>query len=850
MESLTNNFPLWTKEKSEIFKLLQTSEEGLSEKEAKRRLKVYGLNELAVRRRFDLFFEFISTFLNPLILLLIFAGLVSAFLGEATNFVIILAIIFISGVLNFYQHYQAQNEADKLKQKVLLTTAVLRGNNQKEVPFSHIAIGDIVLLSVGDIVPADCRIIHAKDFSIDESTLTGESYPEEKSAERIGEEHLELTKRKNIAFMGTHVISGEGRAVVFATGKQAEFGQLSKEIQTAKPETSFDKGLNEFGFLLMRGVLLLTLFVFLANAALKHDILNSFLFALALAVGLTPELLPVILTINLAKGAAKMAKKEVIVKYLPAIQNLGGMDILCTDKTGTLTEDKITVRSFEDINGRENQEVLQYGLLNSHFQAGFRNPLDHALLKNRGKTVFGDFEKVDEIPFDFERKRLSVVLKNKQNGRLFLVTKGSLPRTIPTMDRYREGERVEKISKDFLEKVQKKYEQFSLSGFRVVIVGIKEIEKKDSYEVEDEKDLVFLGFLTFFDPPQKGVLKTVNQLNHLGISLKILTGDNELVTKRLCEEIKLEVKGIMTGTEVDSLHPTDLKERALETTIFARLTPEQKSKIIQALKETGHTVGYLGDGINDAPPLKSSDVGISVHNGSDVARDVSDIILMKKSLSVLQEGVIEGRKTYANILKYLMMVTSSNFGNMLTVAAASLFLPFLPMLPIQILLANLLYDISQLAIPTDNVDLEAVQTPRKWDKSFIKKFILIFGPINSLMDFSTFFILLYLLHASVNLFQTGLFLENLATQILIIFSIRTHFVPFYKSRPSKIFSLSIFSIVAIGMILPNLSFFSSYFSFAKLPSSFFLFLILIILLYFLVVEKTKSWFYGRNKLLS
>jgi len=836
----------WASDKTHVLELLKVSpESGLSSSEAKRRTKLYGLNKLAEKQRFHLFFDFIEGFLNPFIILLIAASLISALLGQITDFLIILTIILTSGLLSFYQHYKAENEVEKLKQKILLTADVIRDGVRKEIPFSAVTIGDILLLKVGDVIPADARLLKAKDLSVNEAVLSGESLPVEKQASVVVLKDTELSERKNMVFMGTHIEAGEGQAVVVAVGKDTSFGRLSKEIQTKKPNTSFDQGLNNFGFLLMRAVILLTLFVFLVNTVLKHDVLNSFIFALALAVGLTPELLPIILTINLSRGALRMGKKDVIVKYLPAIQNFGSMDILCTDKTGTLTENQIALNSFEDVRGNESRETLLYGIANSYFQSGYKNPLETTLLGYQHEFELDGFRKLSEIPFDFERKRLSVVLKDKK-GKIILVTKGSPHKIFPLISHYRENGVVKTISQDLVKLIEKRCEELSGKGLLVLAVCKKEIEKKISYSTRDEKDLTFLGFLTFSDPPKQGVLDTIAHLRKLGVNLKVLTGDNEIVTKKVCEEVNLDIEGIMLGHEIEKMSADELRQKVTQNTVFARLTPEQKSRIIFALKENGHTVGYLGDGINDAPPLKSADVGISVHNGSEIARDVADIILMKKSLSVLRDGVIEGRKTYANILKYIMMGTSSNFGNMISVAISSMFLPFLPMLPTQILLNNLLYDTSQLSLPQDNVDVELLKKPKNWDVSFIKNFMIIFGLLSSIFDFFTFGVLLYFFHASSSLFQTGWFVESLTTQSLIILSLRTSHVPFFTSKPSKLLITSIILAPLVGIILPNMPF-GSIFGFVRLPFIFYLVMVCFVVSYFVIIERAKSWFYRRIK---
>lgn len=821
--------------------LLQTSpKHGLSEKEATKRLNVYGKNILAQRSRYTFLLQFLSTFFSPLILLLLGASVISAIAGESKDFFIILSIVIVSGSVTFYQHFKAEYEAEKLKQKVLLNATVLRDGVKKEIQFSHICIGDIILLTVGDIIPADAKILQGKDVSVDESTLTGEAFPAEK--EQCDNEKTPCTEKQHHLLMGTHIITGEATALVTAIGRNCEFGKLSKEILVTKPVTSFDKDINEFVLLTIRFVLLLTVSVFIINAVIHHEFLQSFLFALALAVGLAPELMPVILTINLSQGAIRMEKKEVIVKYLPSIQNLGSMNILCTDKTGTLTENKITLQDYIDATGKQNKEVLFFGVMTSFFQSGFRNPLDESLLKHSQGIDFTKYKKIDELPFDFNRKSLSVVVEENETKKRFLITKGAPHDLFPLLTKEKKETHSVSLREELKKSLVKQYETLSLNGLRVITVAIREISSKQTYTLTDEVDLEFVGFITFLDPIKKTVIETIKNLSAEGITIKILTGDNELVTKRICTDAGLPITQILTGDKIDMVTDHELSELVQTTHAFARLTPDQKAKIINMLKINGNVVGYLGDGINDAPPLKMADVGISVNNGSDIAKDVADIVLMKKSLAVLQEGVILGRKTHVNILKYILMEISSNFGNMLTVAGASFFLPFLPMLPVQILLNNFLYDISQISICVDNVDNEQITQPGKWNKDFIKKFTLVFGPISSLFDFLTFFILLNILHSSPGIFQTGWFLESLVTQTIVIFAIRTKKIPFFRSKPSFYLLLSSFLVIVAGFLIIHTSV-STYFSFVRLPVIFYPLLGLIIFLYFSLVETTKIYFY-------
>jgi len=686
-------------------------------------------------------------------------------------------------------------------------------------------------LSAGDLVPADCRLVETNELSVDESSLTGESYPVEKQVKTSGE-----SSHTASVFAGTHIVSGQAKAIVMAIGKNTQIGKLSEKIIQEKPITEFDRELNSFSMLIIRLILVLALFVFGVNAFFHHNILSSFLFAVALAVGLTPELMPVIISVSLSRGAIKMEEKEVIVKFLPGIQNLGSMDILCMDKTGTITENNITLSSYEDAKGKKNDSILLLAKLNSHFQSGFKNPLDHAVLSYLSPLETKGYTKIDEIPFDFERKKLSIVLKDTKNS-YTLITKGAPQKILEDL----------KISSHELTLLKKRVEDLARDGYRVIAIGHKTIEKKVTYSSADEKGITFSGFLIFSDPVKKTVAETLKKLLSLGIESKILTGDNALVAEKSCKDAGIPTTTILTGEEVEKLSDKQLQEKVENVTIFAQLDPEQKARVIVALKNLNHVVGFLGDGINDAPPLKAADIGISVHNGSDIAKDVADIILMRKSLSVLVAGVLEGRKTYANTFKYIMMSLSSNFGNMMSVAIASVFLPFLPLLPVQILLVNFFYDTSQIAVPSDNVDESAVRKPKEWSIGFLKRFTFVFGPLSSLFDLITFSVLLFFLHASIPAFRTGWFVESFITQTLIIFAIRTHFVPFFKSKPNKILIASALITIGAGALIVFLPF-GKYFAFTTLPAIFWVILIVEVIFYFTCVELTKLFFYKKYSL--
>lgn len=812
---------------------------GLNEKEVVRRIKKYGKNTLAEKSHFLIIKEFLSSFFSPLTLLLLGASIVSAFLGDIVDCIIIFAIILLSGGIGFIQHFRADNAAKRLKHKVALTATVVRDGEEKEIPFSHITIGDIILLSVGDLIPADIKLLEVKELTIDESTLTGESFPVEKKSATLSD--LEI--KQTTAFAGTHVITGEAKGVVVAIGKNSQLGKLSVNVVDQKPITAFDKDIQKFSTILIRLILVLAGFIFLVNAIFHHNIFSSFLFAVALTVGLTPELMPVIIVVSLARGALKMEEKEVIVKFLPSIQNLGGMDILCMDKTGTITENNILLSSFENILGKKDENVLRLAKLNSFFQSGFKNPLDKALLAHSLAFEEKDYKKVDEIPFNFERKKLSVILKNNAHD-LICITKGSPLHVLQNVDSYQVDKKTTKLTTSVLTNLTKKAEEFANNGYRVIAVAQKPIGKKSSYSEKDEVNLTFIGFLVFTDPVKKTVAQTLKTLFSLGVTAKIITGDNTVVTKKICNDAGIPTEYILEGASVAKLSDIQLGEKIEQTTVFSDLTPDQKARIIQLLRHRNHIVGYLGDGINDAPPLKAADIGISVNNGSDIAKDVADVILMRKSLAVLADGIVEGRKTYVNTFKYIMMSLSSNFGNMASVAIASLFLPFLPLLPTQILLINFAYDTSQIAIAADNVDEKLLTKPRKWDMHFLKQFTFTFGPLSSLFDLITFTILLYFLHASIAMFRTGWFIESFVTQTIIILAIRTYLVPFIKSRPSKLLLISTTLTLIAGAIIVFSSI-GKYFKFVAVPSIFWIILIAEIFFYFTFVEITKIFFYRK-----
>ncbi len=815
-----------TEKQIERIKTLTSSVHGLTTIEAKKRIEQHGLNIIAESKKQSIFLSFLSRFKNPLVIILLFASFISASTGAFIDFAIILSIILFSVIIDFIQEYQSEKAADKLKQKAATHVWVLRDGKKEEITASHVTIGDIVMLSSGDVVPADIEIISSRDFHVDESTLTGESFPVEKFD---GSEIL----------MGSTVLNGEASGVVVRIGVSTEFGKIAHTLTLKRPETDFEKGIRQFGMLVMQLTLTLVIFIFFANLIQRHDLFNSFLFAIALAVGLTPELLPMIVTVNLSKGALRMSKKGVIVKHLPAIQNFGSMNILCTDKTGTITENSIKLERYENIHGEDDKKVLKYAYLNSAFQSNLKSPLDEAILAHtEAKTT--EFKKMDEIPFDFIRKRLSVVVKNDEH---ILICKGAPENIWPVAGHYDDNGTVKKMTHESLKKFSKRFDELSAEGFRVLSIAYKVLESSDKvFNKDDETDLVFLGYTAFLDPPKHAVKDVLISLHESGVGLKILTGDNELVTKKVCDELSIPVKGIVLGKDLIHKSERALKRIALNNTIFARLTPDQKEKIILALKKANNVVGYLGDGVNDAPSLRAADIGISVDNAVDVAKESADIILITKSLKVLHDGIMEGRVTFANTMKYIFMGMGSNFGNMVSVSIASLVLPFLPLLPIQILLNNLMYDVSQLTLPTDNVDLQDISTPQRWDIGFIKKFIFTFGPISSLFDFATFYVLLFVLHYSIPAFRTGWFVESLVTQSIVILAVRTKKVPFFMSIPSRYVIASAMGAALVSILIAQTSI-GSLFQFIPLTLPYWTFLIAIVICYIGIVEIIKKKFY-------
>jgi len=829
-----------------LLEKLKTSKKGLTEEEAKKRLQEYGYNEPAKKKKRTIIFQILSKFINPLIIVLIIIAVFSLLFGEKISAFLVILMAALSVFLSFIQEYRAGKEAEKLSEMVRATAAVYRNGASKEIKIREIVPGDIVDLFAGDMIPADLRIISCKDLFINQASLTGESFPVEKTAEAIHPKSSLASELNNIAFMGSSVVNGTALAVAIKTGLATQFGALSRKLVSMAVETSFDKGMRKFTWLMIRFMLILVVVIFAINALLKGNFIEALLFSLAVAVGLTPEMLPMLVAINLSKGAIAMSKKQVIVKRLNSIQNFGAMDVLCTDKTGTLTLDKIVLEQYCNVVRKKDEDVLSFAYINSFYQTGLKNILDRAILKYE-KLLVTQYKKVDEVPFDFSRKIMSVVIEI--DGKHRIISKGAPEEIFKRCSRYELDGEILDMEELILTDLREEYNNLSSEGFRVLAIAYKDMEEnKAVYSKNDEQGLILKGYTAFLDPPKPTVKKTIESLKKLGIDFKVLTGDNELVTKKICSEVGLDIQGLIMGEQVEKTGDNELKGLVKTANIFARLSPLQKERIIRALHENGHIVGYLGDGINDAPALKTSDVGISVNNAVDIARESADIILLKKSLLVLKDGVTEGRKTFGNIVKYIKMGSSSNFGNMFSMTGASLFLPFLPMLPIQILLNNFLYDLSQVAIPSDEVDKEYVLKSRPWNVRYIKRFMIFFGPISSIFDFVTFGVLLFIFHASRPLFNTGWFLESLCTQTLVIHIIRTDKIPFIESKPSQFLIFTSIYIVTIGLIIPFTPL-AKYFGFIQPPPLYFIALFGITAVYLLTVQLLKSWFirkYGHD----
>lgn len=821
---------------SKLLEDLQSSSDGLTSKQANERLEKFGPNVLKKQKQSDAFSLFLSQFKSPIIIILLFAAALSLFLQDSTDAIIIFVIIFVSSMLGFFQEYRASSAIKKLLAMVRIKSTVIRDGSSKEIPSEEIVPGDIVMLSAGNKIPADCIIIDSKDLFVNEAVLTGETFPVEKNADSVTEE-LSTGKKTNMLFMGTNVISGNAKVVVFKTGFHTEFGKISERLRLRVPETEFEHGVRRFGYFLTQVTLILVIAIFAINVYLARPVLDSFLFSLALAVGLTPQLLPAIISINLSHGARRMASHKVIVKRLVSIENFGSMNILCSDKTGTLTEGIVNIKSYLDVDGNDNEKILLYAYLNAIYETGFTNPIDDAIRSYKILDV-SDFKKLDEIPYDFSRKRLTVLVS--KDNKQFAITKGALSNVLSVCT-YAEIQsqkiEIEKVKVQILQK----FTELSQQGFRVLGIAYKNLETME-LKKEEESDMTFLGFIVLYDPPKPGIINTINQLRNLGISLKIITGDNKLVATNVAYQIGVTDPKILTGQEIREMTDEAFYHQVNNIQIFSEVEPNQKERIITALKKTGNVVGFIGDGINDATALHAADVGISVDTAVDVAKEASDIVLLEKNLDVLVQGVEEGRRTFANTLKYVFMATSANFGNMFSMAGASTFLTFLPGLPKQILLTNLITDFPEMTMSTDNVDKEMVIAPHKFDLKFIRKFMIVFGLINSGADFATFGMLLAS-GVTVDQFRTGWFIENVISAALVVLVIRTR-RPMIRGNPSKYLVLAILASICVVIAIP-FTIIGKEFGFVPLPATILGAILVIVLSYIIVVEVVKKIFYKK-----
>ena len=853
----------------EALRTLGVTEQGLSEEAVERAREEFGPNLLSHRRDKGVIAEILDRCRNPLVIQLLIICAVSLAMADVRSATVVGAMVFLSVILAYVQEHRSSKAVEQLQAMVQTDCTVLRDGKELDIPIADVVPGDIVVLNAGAIIPADLRLISAKDFFVSQSSLTGESMPVEKSAETSSVAGRGIIELQNACFQGSNVLSGTARGVVVNTGIRTHFGSIAEKLAGQRVQTSFDKGIAGFTWLMIRFMVVMVSVVFLIVGTTKHNWGEALLFALSVAVGLTPEMLPMIVTVNLSKGAMAMSRKKVIVKRLNSIQNFGAIDILCTDKTGTLTQDRVILEKHVDVANRDSQDVLRYAYMNSYYQTGLRNLLDRSVLSHSDLDVERNCRKVDEIPFDFQRKRMSVVVDYE--GDHVLICKGAVEDIYKVCTHYQVDDEIHLMIDLIKDDLLEEYEELSRDGYRVLGIAYREFpQSKTVFSVADENDLVLLGYIAFLDPPKGSAAKAIAQLKDVGVSTKILTGDNALVTRKICKDVDLDAGEIITGDRLIGLSEEALGELAEKTTVFARLSPSQKESVILALQKRGHVIGYLGDGINDAPAMRVADVGISVDSAVDVAKESADIILLEKSLLVLEDGILEGRKVFGNIIKYIRMGASSNFGNMFSVVGGSYFLPFLPMASIQILVNNLLYDASQVGIPSDNVDEEYLKTPRKWDIDNIRRFMMIIGPMSSIFDYATFFLMLYFfgchnLHlaapaelvarfANPNaapdqtyaaaLFQTGWFVESILTQTLIVHIIRTRRIPFIQSIASPFLLVTTLLVMALGAFLPY-SPAAAYFGFVPLPAVYWLWIAGFLLCYSVLTHSVKVWFHRK-----
>jgi len=861
MPSSPTNTALYTISEAELFNQLSSSSSGLTSEQASDILKKVGANTVAAGKKKSIFQDILERCKNPLVIQLLIIATLCYVTGDLPSTFVVSGMVLLSVILSYVQERRSSHAVEKLQKMVKTNAIVVRNGKETEIPLDEVVPGDIVILAAGSIIPADLRILTAKDFFVTQSALTGESMPVEKSADSAQPANRVSFECTNAVFMGSNVLSGSARAIVLATGSNTYFGSLAEKLLSKRESTSFDKGVQSFTWLMIRFMVVMVSFVFLIIGLKEHGEhhwLEALMFALSVAVGLTPEMLPMIMTVCLSKGALMMSRKKVIVKHLHAIQNFGAMDILCTDKTGTLTQDHVVLERYVDVTNRISEDVLRYAYMNSFYQTGLRNLLDRAILSHSDLDVERNCRKVDEIPFDFKRRRMSVVIDYED--RHVLICKGAVEEIINACENYQVDEDINPLIQLIRDDILDEYRSLSAQGYRVLAIAYREFDRsKQSFSVQDESELILLGYVAFFDPPKETSARAIEALQKAGVSVKILTGDNELVTRKVCEDVHLDISKIITGPQLSQLSEEAFADEVSKCNVLARLTPDQKEKVIKVLRSKGHVVGFMGDGINDVLAMKAADVGISVDTAVDVAKESADLILLEKSLLVLDEGILEGRKVFGNIIKYIKMGASSNFGNMFSYLGSSFMLKFLPMEPIQVLVNNLLYDVSQVGIPLDNVDAEYTEKPRRWNIKSIQNFMFFIGPISSIFDYATFFLMLYYFNCKAwelpgvsaldkahyeKLFHTAWFVESLITQTLIVHIIRTRKIPFFQSRASSVMVFTTVIIMAIGAWLPY-SPLASYIGLVPLPGVFFAWLALFALLYSVITHMIKSWFYRR-----
>jgi len=862
------NSTSYTVSETELYNQLGSSANGLTAEQAAHIADEAGPNTVAAGGRQSMLMDLLHRCRNPLVIQLLIIAAVSYFMGDLRAAVVVGGMLFLSVFLSYIQEARSSRAVEKLQKLVTTTVTVLRDGKESEVPLEEVVPGDVVILAAGSLIPADLRVLSAKDFFVTQSALTGESMPVEKNADTnqpAGRAPFEFT---NACFMGTNVLSGSARAIVIATGAKTYFGSLAAKMLSKREATSFDKGVQGFTWLMIRFMVVMVATTFLIVGLTRHDWTAALLFSLSVAVGLTPEMLPMIITVCLSKGALMMSRKKVIVKHLHAIQNFGAMDVLCTDKTGTLTQDHVVLERYVDVTNRQSEDVLRYAYMNSFYQTGLRNLLDRAILAHSDLDVELNCKKVDEIPFDFKRRRMSVVIDYED--RHVLICKGAVEEVTAACENYQVDEDINPLIKLIRDDLMDEYRSLSAEGYRVLAIAYREFDRtKTTFAVADEGELTLLGYIAFFDPAKDTSARAIEALTRSGVTVKILTGDNELVTRKVCHDVQMTITKVVTGPQLAALDDAAFAREVETANVLARLTPDQKEKVIKTLRAAGHVVGFMGDGINDVLAMKAADVGISVDTAVDVAKESADIILLEKSLLVLEDGIMEGRKVFGNIIKYIKMGASSNFGNMFSVVGGAAFLPFLPMMPIQVLVNNLLYDFSQLGIPLDNVDEEYLSKPRRWNIKSIQKFMFFIGPISSIFDYATFFLMLYFFGCkflglaspselasifanpkdadgtyAAALFHTGWFVESLLTQTLIVHIIRTQRIPFIQSRASKTMLFTTLTVMAIGCWLP-FSPLANFLGFVPLPKIFFLWMAGFLVVYSVLTHSVKMWFARR-----